>query len=165
MNHFANIPLIEQVSAELTALLGDDFDPETFWDSLDGETDAGDILDRLIAEMQDSEALAGATKEQVDALSARKSRFEARARAAKSAMLSILNATGQKKAERARATVSRRAGSLSVRITDENDVPRQLCKTTVTPDKAAIKKQLQAGETVPGAELERGPDGVIVRVS
>ena len=65
--------------------------------------------------------------------------------------------------ERPIATVSKRIDSLSVKITDEASVPSQLCKTVTTPDKAAIKAQLQAGESVPGAEMARGPDGVTVR--
>ena len=44
-------------------------------------------------------------------------------------------------------------------------MPTQLCtvKTTTTPDKAAIKRQLEAGEHVPGAELARGDDTLILR--
>jgi hypothetical protein len=91
--------------------------------------------------------------------------MEARAKAMDAALLSILDATGEKKVERPRATVFRRSGSLSVNITDEASIPSQLCKITTTPDKAAIKAQLQAGEAVPGAELARGSDGITVRVS
>jgi len=155
---------IATVSAELTEMLGDDFDAETFWDSLDGETDALDIIDHLLASMQEDEALADATKAQASELSARASRVASRASAKKKALGTILDAANQKKIERPRGTVSRLAGRLSVQITDEASVPSQLCKTTVTPDKTAIKKQLEAGEAVPGAELVRGPDTVSVRV-
>ena len=68
------------------------------------------------------------------------------------------------KTDPARATISRRAGLPSVQITDEAAIPSQLCKTTVAPDKAAIKAQLLAGETVPGAQIVMGADGVTVRV-
>lgn len=156
--------LIELVSAQLVEMLGDDFDAETFWDTLDGETDAGDMLDHMLASMQDDETLAAAIKAQVDELTARQRRIAARAAAKKKTLGLILDATGQKKAERPRGTVSRLAGRLSVHITDEASVPSQLCKTTVTPDKAAIKAQLDAGETVPGAELVRGEDTISVRV-
>ncbi len=164
MNHI-NLPLIEQVSEELIEALGDEFDPEAFWDTLDGETDALDIMDRLIARSQDDAALVEAIKAEVAALAKRMQRIAARVVATRGVMLTVLDATGQKKVERPRATISRRDGSLSVQITDEASVPTQLCKTTVTPDKAAIKKQLTAGETVPGADLVRGPAGVTVRVA
>lgn len=164
MNVRADLRLIETVSEQLSEMLGDDFDPETFWDSLDGETDALDILDHLLASMQEDDVLAGATKAYASDLSSRASRIAARAAAKKKTLGLILDAAGQKKVERPRGTVSRLAGRLSVQITDETSVPSQLCKTTVAPDKAAIKKQLDAGEIVPGAELVRGEDSVSVRV-
>ena len=79
-------------------------------------------------------------------------------------MFRVLDATGEKKVERPGATLSRRPGSLSVSIDDERLIPSQLTKTKVEPDKAAIKAQLQAGEDVPGASLQRGPDGITLRV-
>ena len=156
--------LIETVAAELRDMLGEDFDESTFLDSLDGETDALDVADALIAGMQDAEALAAAAKTQADALRARADRLKARSAAYKGRMLTLLDAIGEKKLERPAATISRRAGSLSVQITDEASVPSQLCKIVQTPDKTAIKKQLEAGEDVPGARLERGADGITVRM-
>jgi hypothetical protein len=47
---------------------------------------------------------------------------------------------------------------------DENAIPTQLCKITKTPDKTAIKKLLEAGENIEGAELSRGPLTVSVRM-
>ncbi|WP_165775077.1 siphovirus Gp157 family protein [Mameliella alba] len=156
---------IAAVSADLADMLGDDFDPETFWDTLDGETDALDIADRLLSQRAEAKALTEAAKTQAAELSKRASRIAARASAFDKALFALLDATGQNKLERPAATVSRRKGSLSVHITDESAVPSQLCKTTVAPDKTAIKAQLQAGEDVPGAELVRGDDGVTVRVA
>lgn len=159
-----DLRLIEVVSAQLVEMLGEDFDAETFWDTLDGETDALDLMDHILVSMQEDEAMAVAIKAQVDELAARQRRIAARAAAKKKSLGAILDATGQKKAERPRGTVSRLAGRLSVQITDEAAVPTQLCKTVVTPDKAAIKAQIDAGEEVPGASLVRGEDTVSVRV-
>lgn len=156
--------LIGIVSQELQAMLGDDFDPETFWDTLDGETDVLDIADRLLSVRAEARALSDAAKAQADDLAARAKRIGERARACDKALSALLGATGQKKLERPAATVSVRKGSLSVAITDETAIPSQLCKTVVTPDKTAIKAQLQQGENVPGAELRTGEDGVTVRV-
>lgn len=164
MSIHADISLIERVSAQIREVLGDDYDDETFLDTLDGATDAADILDRVIAKMQDAEALADAIRGQIADLTARRQRIDARAKAYRATLLTIIGAMGMTKVERPRATISRRAGLLSVRITDEAAIPTQLCKVVQTPDKAAIKKQLQAGETVPGATLEVGHDGVTVRV-
>ena len=156
--------LIEVIAADLRAVLGDDFDERTFLDTLDGETGALDLADALIAGMQDADAMAAAAKSQADAIAARAKRLADRAAAYKGRMLTLLDAIGEKKLERPRATISRRSGSISVQITDADAVPTQLCKFVKTPDKTAIKKQIEAGEDVPGARLERGADGVTVRI-
>lgn len=147
---------------------GDDreIDPG-FLDTLDGETDALDIADYLIRGALEADAMAGASKAQMQAQSARTKRFEDRGRAHRRALLDLLGATGLKKLERPQATVSRRAGSIRVEIEDEGSIPTQLMtvKTTTAPDKTAIKAQIEAGEIVPGALLVRGDDSVTLRVS
>lgn len=164
MNIRPDLKLIEAVSAYLLETLGDDFDAETFWTTLDGETDAEEIIDHLLASMQDDQSLAAAIKEQTADLTARQRRISARADAKKKTLKLILDATGQKKVERPRATVFKLAGRVSVNITDEASIPSQLCVVKKSPDKTAIKRQLDVGEAVPGAELVRGEDTVSVRV-
>jgi len=161
-----NTALIAGISNQLRDMLGDDFDIDTFLDTLDGETNALDVADRLIRDMQEAEALAAATKALADEYAARAKRIGERPAAIKRAILTLLDAIGERKLERPGATISRRAGSVSVRITDADAVPTQLCtvKTVTIPDKTAIKRQIEAGENVPGAELVRGKDGVTVRV-
>lgn len=160
----ADIPLIERVSHELSAMLGEDFDAETFWDSLDGETDAMDLIGHLIRQREEAGAFAAAAAELAKEYGARKSRLEAKAKALSAALGDILDATGQRKVEHPLGTVSRTKGRARVVIDSEDDIPSQLTVTTVKPDAAAIKKQLEAGEDVPGAHLETGPDGLMVRV-
>lgn len=156
--------LIERIAASLREMLGDDFDDETFLDTLDGETDAAEIADRLIAATLDAEAMADAMRGQEAELKARRQRYDARGEAYRRQMMLLLNAIGEKKVERPRATISRRAGVASVQITDEAAIPSQLCKVISAPDKAAIKTQLMAGETVPGAQIVAGDDSISLRV-
>jgi hypothetical protein len=159
-----NLALIEAIAAELADYRDDE---ETFWTTLDGETNAGDLLDTFLAGSQDDEALAEAIKAQEVALKTRRERIEMRAAAKRRTLGLILRAANMTKAERPRGTVSIRPGNLSVRILDEADVPSQLMREKVTraPDKAAIKAQIDAGETVPGCELARGEDIVTVRIA
>ncbi len=164
MNIRPDFTMIQLMATEIRAALGDDFDPDAFLDTLDGETDAADIADRFIAELSEAEAMAEAIKAQEADLRARRGRYEMRGEAFRRQLLNLLDAIGEKKIERPRATVSRRAGLPSVQITDETAIPSQLCKTTIAPDKAAIKAQLLAGEIVPGAVIVIGDDGVTVRV-
>lgn len=147
---------------------GDDRDDEPgFLDTLEGETDAMEIADYLIGGALDDDALAEAIKSEEAALSMRRKRVEDRAKAKRRAMLDLLDATGLKKMERPRATISRRAGSVRVEIDDESCVPTQLLtiKTTTSPDKEAIKAQIEAGSEVPGCSLVRGADGITLRVA
>lgn len=164
MNVRPDINLIEHVSTMLVDMLGEDFDPETFWDSLDGETDAMDIIGRLVRDREEAKAHAEASKALADQYVARARRLNERASAVSAALGAILDATGQRKVAHPLATVSRTTGRLSCKVADEAAIPSQLTITTVKPDTAAIKKQLEAGEDVPGAELVRGADGLTVRV-
>jgi ABC-type ATPase with predicted acetyltransferase domain len=167
MNLRNDLVHIAAVSAMIRDMLDADPDETAFLDTLEGETDALDLADILIAKMLDDAAIVEAIDVQMKALADRKSRIDRRHTTVKDVIGALLDAMGVKKLERPRATVSRRAGSLSVRITDEASIPSQLCrvKTTTAPDKAAIRAQLEAGETVPGAELARGEDGLSVRVA
>ena len=158
-----NLALIEAIARELEPYRDDE---EAFWTTLDGETNAVDLIDTFLAGVQDDEALAEAIKAQEAALKARRERIEMRAQAKRRTLGLILRAANMTKAERPRGTVSVRPGNLSVRIVNEEDVPSQLMrvKTTLSPDKAAIKAQIEAGEKVPGCELVRGDDVVTVRI-
>jgi len=157
-----NIPLIEQVSAQLRDMLGDDYDAETFWDSLDGETDAMDIIGRLIRERVEADALSTAEKDVAATYTARQRRHEARSRAVNAALGAVLDATGETKVAHPNGTVSRTKARQRVDIEDSDAIPSQLCKRV--PDSAAVKKQLEAGEDVPGARLTLGEPGVSLRI-
>ena len=154
---------VREIRAQLESILGDDLDDGTALDCIDGETDAGDILDRLIWNTQNDLHLIDALKEHEAALKARRSRMEARVNANKAAMLAVMDAAGVGKAERACATLTRRNGSASVHITDEEALPTQLCQIKRVPDKKAIKAQLDAGEDVPGAEIRIGASTITMR--
>lgn len=159
-----DVSIIRRWADEIRAELGEDFDPFAFIDTLDGQTDVADIADRMLADMLAAEAMGEAIRSEIADLTARRDRYDARGKAYRRQLLSLLDATGEKKIERPRATISRRAGLPSVQITDETAIPSQLCKTVVSPDKAAIKAQLLAGEAVPGAVILIGDDAISVRV-
>lgn len=163
MNARIDIPLIERIAAELAPYRESD-DDASFLDTLDGETDALDILDREIAAEQSDRAMVSALKAQIADLKARAERIDMRADSHRRVQKMVVQAMGVRKVERPLATLSLRAGGVSCVITDEASIPTQLCKIVTSPDKAAIKAQLEAGESVPGAELVRGDDTLSVRV-
>lgn len=159
----ANLALISALAEQLAPYRDDE---GTYLDTLDGETDVLDLIDAEIDAMQADEALAVSIRERESDLKTRRERIEARAAAHKRNLKLLLSHANLNKAERPLATVSLRPGSISVQITDEADIPSQLMREKVTrsPDKAAIKAQIEAGVTVPGAELVRGEETVSVRV-
>lgn len=160
-----NLGMIREAAADLAAYR--DEDEQAYFDTLDGETDAGDILDALLRDDARDRVLVDGIKAVEAQLKARRQRIEARQDTARIWMGRVLQAADLAKAERPIATVSVRDGAFSVQITDEAEVPRQLCtvKEVVTPDKKAIKAQIEAGVDVPGCALQRGLPVVTVRAS
>lgn len=160
----ASFGLIEQVANTIREMLGADFDLETFLDTIDGETDAMDILGKLIMAREDAKAHEAASKSVAEDYATRARRMVEKQRAIAKAIGQLLDAIGERKVAHPLGTVSRTAGTVSVEITDEASVPTQLCKITKSPDKTAIRAAIEAGEEIPGAALTRGPAGVSVRV-
>ena len=139
-------------------------DIETFWDTLDGETDILDIVGYLLEQLIKAQADQAQCKTRIEAYTARLNRHKSREESIKKSLLGILNATGQKKIPHTFGTISLRNGTESVVIHNEKEIPSQLCKVTVTPDKTEIKKQLKAGEQIDGAELVTGPQTISIRI-
>ncbi len=139
-------------------------DMETFWDTLDGETDIMDAVGHVIRQIVEADAAIVATDEMVKRYTARKSGHQARRQALQRTLKMVMQSTGQKKIPHPLGTVSLREGVNSVHIPDPDAIPSQLCKITRLPDKTAIKKLLLEGEEIEGAELVKGPESVSLRM-
>lgn len=160
MNARVDLALIQRIAADLAAYADDE---GLYLDTLDGETDILAALDALIDSEQADRAMAEAIKARADALRARASRFDARADAARRGMQAVMAAASLRKVVRPLATLSVQPGRVSVQITDPDAVPTQLRKPG-PPDKTAIRAQIEAGETVPGAALLAGDETLTMRV-
>lgn len=158
---------IDELTTQLNNLLADypelADDEQLRADVLEGETSLDEVLERLWQIECDSNGMIAAISERQKDLQARKKRFERRIEVTRSLMLLVLNRADLSKRELTEFTVFKRSGTASVHIDDADAVPRQLCKVTYSPDKTAIKKQLDDGELVPGAILVTGPENVTVR--
>ncbi len=139
-------------------------DLETFWDTLDGETDVMDMVGSAISDLVTAEGDEAKLDHMILKYTQRRDAVRSRQHSLKQALKSIMLATDQKKIPHSLGTVSLRNGSQSVIIEDEKEIPTQLCKTTVTPDKATIKRLLTAGETISGAVLHTGPQSISIRM-
>jgi hypothetical protein len=152
---------IRRMSDNIRAMCGDDQD--TFLDTLDGETDAMDILGALIKERNEMLGNEVALKELAKQYKERADRMNAKADAIAQTMGHLLDAMGERKVQHPFATVSRTKARARVVIEDEHQIPTQLMKVKKSPDLTAIKAQMDAGEYVPGAAIALGNEGVTVR--
>ena len=148
------------ISSDLMdALDAMEIDPET------GELMNADKLDALSAAFEEKaeatalyiknlSALAGNLKAEEDILSERRKSVEKRINRMKDALARSMFTVGRNKIETAKAKICFRK-STQVQIEDEAILPDKFLTTITTtkPDKTAIKKALQSGNTVAGAIL------------
>lgn len=153
---------IRDMADQIRLMTGDDQD--TFLDTLDGETDAMDILGKLIQERTECSIYEGSVKELAATYTARAKRLSAKQDAISQTIGQLLDAMGETKVQHELATVSRTKPRWSVRIENEAEVPSQMMKVTTRPDVAAIKKQMEQGETVPGCTINPGNPSITIRI-
>ena len=140
-------------------------DEELLLGTLDGETDALDVVRRLIRHSLEMTAMANVAGVRVAALQGRADRFAARAEASRRAALEMLGALDLKRLDDPEFTATTRVGQPGVVVTDEAALPDAFVRTKRTPDKAAIGAALKAGQNVPGAMLKNSAPSLQVRTS
>lgn len=135
-----------------------DVDPETGEilnaDNLHAvEAEASEKIEATALYLRELDAEAKAAKDEADRMIARVKSMQKRSDYLKSMLLDALHATG--KVKTARVTVSIRT-TQAVEVSEGADLPEafQTVKTTVSPNKVAIKQALLDGVEVPGCHLE-----------
>jgi hypothetical protein len=128
----------------------DDPDYETL---IESECDALERLRRMLRAARFTEANAKALKDIEAEMKERRQRFENKAETLRSIVKQTMQTLNLSKIEAPDLTASLSAGKPGVVIQDEEAIPSQLCRVKREPDKAAIRKSLEQGETVPGAFL------------
>lgn len=135
-----------------------DVDPETGEilnaDNLHAvEAEASDKIEATALYLRELDAEAKAAKDEADRMIARVKSMQKRSDYLKAMLLDALHATG--KVKTARVTVSIRQSQV-VEIAEGANLPEAYTtvKTTVSPNKVAIKQALLDGVEVPGCHLE-----------
>lgn len=135
-----------------------DVDPETGEilnaDNLHAvEAEAAEKIEATALYLRELDAEAKAAKDEADRMIARVKSMQKRSDYIKSMLLDALHATG--KVKTARVTVSIRT-TKAVEIAEGADLPEAYTtvKTTISPNKIAIKQALLDGVEVPGCSLE-----------
>lgn len=116
------------------------------------EAEASEKIEATALYLRELDAEAKAAKEEADRMLARVKSMQKRSDYLKAMLLDALHATG--KVKTGRVTVSIRT-TKAVEIAEGADLPEafQTVKTTVSPNKVAIKQALLDGVEVPGCEL------------
>lgn len=117
------------------------------------EVEAAEKIEATALYLRELDAEAKAAKEEADRMLARVKSMQKRSDYLKSMLLDALHATG--KVKTGRVTVSIRT-TQAVQINQEQAIPEAFTtvKTTVSPNKVAIKQALLDGVEVPGCHLE-----------
>ncbi len=157
----------EDVMREVNALMAE-FpqlvdDEELMRDMLEGNTRFDSIMDRLLSDMRDNEALAEASSQRIGKIRERQTRLTHRAQFLRSLMHRLLTLTGLRSVALAEAKISVVNSPEKVIITDESAIPDELMKITKEPNKTAIKNAIKSGQVIPGATMSNGGTTISVR--
>lgn len=138
-------------------------DPELRADAVEGETDAYRIIDRAVSQALEAEAMAEGLGLRMKDMSTRAGRFFAKAEAMRALVKNIMKAANLPRLTLPEASISLLAPKQSVGIEDLDELPQGYFKTVRQADKTAIKQALESGQTVPGAFLVLGSEGLRIQ--
>lgn len=141
---------------------------ETFRaDMLEGSTTIDEVLSRLVkARVRAKHNYSGAAyamNEMIDYYNRRLAIADREKEAADAMIRAVLQAAGLPRFKVPEGSISIQDGRLSLHLADDFNPPQGYTRTKITPDNAAIKAALEAGEQMPGASLVRGQP--IVRIT
>ena len=131
------------------------------WTEIEGAIDEKIQGTAFVIERLKSQA--SEVSKEIDRLYARKKSIERAQEALGDRLRDFMRYTNVDKVKTPYVTVSLGKPSVSVKIESIDDLPKQLCRLTYTPDKDAITRQLKQGEEVPGAVLVEGKPRLTIR--
>jgi hypothetical protein len=140
---------------EAISALPDDGDNVLLLNTIEGESDVLEVLDRVVEAAIADKKLAELARE-------RAKRIEARADRARGVALQIIEALQVSPLERPLYSASISYPRKPI-VTDAMAVPDKFSRVSV--DMIALGKALRAGESVPGAELRNPEPQLTIRVS
>lgn len=132
-------------------------------DMIDGETELVPLVDRILRMKLDADTMAAAVKARKAEIAERQARYERKADGAKALIKSLMLAADLPKVTLPDATVSITKPRTKVNILDVEQLPQGFYAIERKAKSAEIKAALEAGETIPGAELALGEDGLMIR--
>lgn len=163
-NRAALLAQLKQLREQLITL--DDeiaSDEKLLTDTLDGETEALELLRVVVRQALDAETFEEALKHRREELETRAARFKARAARCRNFVSEAMQTLQIKALAAEDFTASVRDGKPSVRITDAAALPEQFMRIKFEPMKIEIGDALKAGATIAGAELSNAGPVLTIR--
>ena len=159
--------MIRSFRERLLAEDSDIADDQDLWrDTLDGETDAVDLIRNLIRASIDADLLAEAIRKRQAEISARAERAERRKLAFRAAAMGLMDLAGITRLPEPDFTARVQAGHQSLGPVDLDALPPEFVDTEVVVTRRPIKDRLtaalKAGQTIPGAQLRTGSPFIVI---
>jgi len=159
-------PQVLALAEEVRALAGDD--DLAFVDTLDGETDVISVARGAVRAMFAWEQQGLAARGLANRYDFRAKEFADRAMRVRSALNDFLGEMNRKTLPLPEATLSRAEPSLKKLVehgdANVNNLPPNLRRTKMEPDKTAIREALERGVSVPGYSLANSEPVLKVRI-
>lgn len=158
----SQIKLTLEKVAELRAMLGD-ADPDLIRDMIEGETEAFELMDWLLAKEAEEFMFQEAIENRIETLRARQEASGNRRERLRGAIEALMTAIGDKTIRRPDATVTlgwRKPGISSI---DESQLPDQFWKIEKKVSRSAINEAFGKGEIVPGVMMDNGGNTLTIR--
>jgi len=145
-------------------LAGEDLDPQTLFDTLDGETELVEVLCAIKESALEDKAAVKGLDTYISDLQGRKSRIQKTIETKDSIILSTMERADISSLKSSLFTISKRSTPPKVIINDESEIPSSYWKQPdPVLDKKALKDALKDGE-VPGAQLSNGGIALSTRI-
>lgn len=151
---------IEDMKAQYPEL---EEDTGLFADMIEGETNLHELVERALELKLDADEMAEAIKAREGALSVRRKRFEDKSDAMKGIIRHLLQIGNLPKIILPSATVSVTAARQKTVITNVEELPQGYFRLSRSAEVQAITAALKAGNEIPGAALEPGKPGLMIR--
>lgn len=155
-----------KLADDFARLADEDLPPEMIADTLEGMQGAfEDKLEGMLQFIKNEHAYSDALREEEKRLAERRKVADNRVSNLKDYIAACMEKGGMKKVRAGLQEVSTRKAVNSVVVSDAELLPAELVdyRTETLPLKAEIKKRLEAGETIPGANLKTGRPSLIIK--
>lgn len=133
--------------------------------AIEGETDALEAIDRLLADDAEDECRVKALNDRAQEVGKRVGRIQRRIEKRRDLIAAVMMAADLKTIPLPEATITLAAGSQKIVVSTAAEIPIDLLrtKTTTAPDIDALRKAIKDGRHIPGVTMSNGAPSLRIR--